>query len=297
MEDTKNSDAPESTDPSAESRRSLLKRGAAAAAAVAVAGVAGAKSAEAANGNPLLIGSSNSGTATTSLVGGSTLNVDNGNSVLFLDQHPVSILGVQDGDDGVGVAGSASGESGVGVYGISEGLTGVPLFLAEAPEALAVPPTTGSWFKGSFLVKNGALWYCYSATDAGANSRWVRLSSTLIMVSPPKRAYDSRFVGGGPGPILGGQTKVIDLTAAGVPDNSSAALLSVQLINTTGAGFLSLYSAAVATHVPGFSTMQWSSSGQRLANEVTVAVSSTGQIKVYGGGKTDFFIDVVGFLP
>jgi len=277
-----------------ESRRTILKRGAAAAAAAAVAGVIGARRAEAAPSTHLLYLSAkyqNLDYYVAGLFGGGTIEVDGGSAANVPGTSlPVSLLGTHGGTNGVGVAGSASGTDAIGVYGRST--VGAALALGETP-ITTVPPTSGAWAAGSFLVKSGELWYCYTA-GTGTASKWVKISAALKTLASPSRAYDSRSSS----PISGGQTRVIDLTAAGVPDNSTAALISLQLINTVGAGFLSVYSASVGTlSPPPFSTMQWSSAGQRLANEVTTAVSTTGGIKVYGGGKTDFFIDVVGYYP
>jgi hypothetical protein len=137
-------------------------------------------------------------------------------------------------------------------------------------------------------VKSGALWYCYVG-GVGSASKWVRISSALKQVSPPFRSV----------PLTnhpGGQTKVYDLSSA-IPIGSSAGLLSVQTVNTLGSGYMSLYSAALTTTTPTFSSLQLNK-GQRGANEMTCAVDPTNsKIKLFANVTTDLLIDVVGYYP
>ncbi len=102
-------------------RRELFTKAGAAAAVVAVAGLASSRSVEAANGDALFIGSSNTGTNTTQLSGGSSLYVTGGTS---FNGNGASIRGSADADDLIGVKGEANGSAGRGVYGISTGLGG-----------------------------------------------------------------------------------------------------------------------------------------------------------------------------
>ena len=72
--------------------------------------------------------------------------------------------------------------------------------------------------------------------------------------------------------------------------------MNVTVVNTVGAGFLSLYSATVATP-PGTSSVNWSADGQILAN-MTLIATDNGSIKVTagGGGSTDVVIDILAVL-
>ena len=131
-----------SADDPATARRALLTtglaKGSAAAAVAAVAGLGLSRSAQAANGDTMIIGEDNTGTAITRLSGGSTLAVHDGTS-----SNLASIFGYQSGnafggsyglhgahhgDDGVGVYGYATGSAGRGVRGRTHGTLGVAVY-------------------------------------------------------------------------------------------------------------------------------------------------------------------------
>ena len=103
-------------------RRDLFTKAGAAVAVAAVAGLAVSKSAEAANGDPILIGGSNSGNLnnTTSL-SGSSFWVQDGTTP---NGNGASIRATASTDEYAGVRGEASGSSGIGVYGLSTGSNG-----------------------------------------------------------------------------------------------------------------------------------------------------------------------------
>jgi hypothetical protein len=114
----------------------------------------------------------------------------------------------------------------------------------------------------------------------------------LVPVNPPKRAYDSRSLDG---PLSGGSTRNVSLTSGGVPAGASLALVNLTIVNTVGAGFLTLYEEGTPAPSPLTSNINWFQSGQTIANNATVAVSSSGGIAVRAGGTTNFLIDVFGF--
>lgn len=102
------------------SRRTFFSRTAMAAAAAAVTGVAIAHEAKAANGDTMLVGTSHTASATTTISGGGSLVVTGGNSTT-VNGYTTSISGVN--TSGVGVAGSAT--FGVGVAGTAGNGIGV----------------------------------------------------------------------------------------------------------------------------------------------------------------------------
>ncbi len=104
-------------------RRDLLTKAGAAAAVAAVAGLAVSKTAEAADGDPMEIGTSNGsgGVNTTSLIGGSSFRVIDGETT-FGNQS--SILGQASADDHSGLRGEATGSAGYGVVGTASGVDG-----------------------------------------------------------------------------------------------------------------------------------------------------------------------------
>lgn len=321
--------APDPTTPVDEelsgSRRRFLRRGAAAAAAAAAAGVVMSQPAGAANGQAILIGQGNSGTAGTTLSGSSF-------GVSINQASANALAGANIGSGGVGVHGSGGTDTitGTGVVGVSTIGTGVkgsapygvgvhgeagsttlagiglrgtsavgPQLLLD-PNSLPGPPAS-SVSQGSFVARAGELWYA-TATGSGAAAGWVRLSSVLQPLPSPVRAYDSR-VGTLPatGPktqITAGVNRNVDLTGAGLlPTTAKAALINLTVANTSAAGgFLKVFKAGAA--VPTGSNINWSSAGQSIANSTLVAVDAAGLITVRCGGTgaaTDFIVDIIAF--
>lgn len=209
------------------------------------------------------------------------------------------VLG-SNGAGGVGVFGLSAEEGGIGVYAeggdsLSVPGTGVlavshfgsPLRLSSA--AISVPPTIGSWSAGSFLVRNGALWYCI-ASGTGSASEWVRLSGAFVPLESPTRVYDSRD---GDGKLDKGETRDIDIAAAtaAIPASASAVLLNATVANTVSSGFLTLYPQG--SPVPTTSSVNYTAAGQIVGNNATVGLTG-GQITArVDGGSSSNSIDVI----
>ncbi len=120
----------------------------------------------------------------------------------------------------------------------------------------------------------------------------------------PLRAYDSRDNSGAK--IAPLETRTINLATGknelgasfiAVPPGATAALVTLTVTETVGAGgFLKMYSAALAT-APATSNINWAGANQNLAVSTQVAVNEALQVKVTGGANaTHFVIDVVGYL-
>jgi hypothetical protein len=125
----------------------------------------------------------------------------------------------------------------------------------------------------------------------------------------PLRVYDSRE-GAGPastaqGPIVPGQERVIDLTLGylgqdatpvdAVPASATAAAFNITVVDTTGAGFLAVFSAD--QQYSGTSNINWSGPDQIVANYAVSATSLAGSIRVRAGGTgvTNLLVDVSGY--
>lgn len=134
MSDQTNPEPATTVDDRATSRRRLFGRGAGAVAAAAVGGVALSSRVSAADGDPLTVGESTTGTSTTELTGGSTIVVQNGSS-----SGNASIYGVNNTDTRFGVRGDSSGVSGRGVSGLSTGNGGAGVY----GESNGAPAGTG----------------------------------------------------------------------------------------------------------------------------------------------------------
>ncbi len=118
----------------------------------------------------------------------------------------------------------------------------------------------------------------------------------FFRVDPQKRKLDTRLPGPQSGKFLTGQIKTLAL-APDVPAGAAAALLNITVDQTEGSGFISLFPSGTW---PGTSAINWSASNQTIANNATVAVSSTASVKIYcngtPGSKTHVIIDLLGYL-
>jgi hypothetical protein len=122
------------------------------------------------------------------------------------------------------------------------------------------------------------------------------------VLSEPLRAYDSRNTTDGK--LAPGQTRTIGLQSGlgasgaetlAVPPGASAAVVTLTITETEGAGFVKLYSADVPE--PPTSNINWSQAGQNLAVSTTVSVNAHGEVDITGGfGSTHVVVDVTAFL-
>jgi hypothetical protein len=113
-----------------------------------------------------------------------------------------------------------------------------------------------------------------------------------VLLPAPVRVYDSRAGS----KIEHGQTRTHSL-AGRIPVGAVGVILNVTITGTEQGGFLTVYSASAVP--PGTSSMNWSASGQTIANGVQTAVSGARSIRVMCGGngaKTHYLLDLVGYL-
>jgi len=114
------------------------------------------------------------------------------------------------------------------------------------------------------------------------------------LLAAPYRAYDTRF--NNLTKFAPNTTRTIDLSASGIPDGARAAIVTVTVTRADAAGFLTVYSNALAT-APNTSNVNFGAAVD-AANNITVAVDSTGKIKITSGatGNEDVIVDVVGYV-
>jgi hypothetical protein len=270
----------------------LLGGAAAAGAGLAVAGSGlSADPAGAADGDPVVIGSTtNSGTGSTQLTSSTTTAAFKATSS---GAGGAGLVGVSNnGANAWGVEGFSS--SGYGLVSTGNGLAQLLLIPATGTGA----PTTGAHLRGEFFVDSaGTLFQCVTAGTPGT---WVR-QSPLVSITP-SRAYDSRPglppLTGPKTPIAGGTTRTVDVTTnTPVPEGASAVLGNITVTNTTGGGFLTVYPTGVTQ--PGTSNINWLG-GWTIANNFTSGLGGTfiEQVDVTcGGTATDFIIDIFGYYP
>ncbi len=130
----------------------------------------------------------------------------------------------------------------------------------------------------------------------------VSTSGTTQLLNEPLRAYDSRVADG---KLAAGTTRVVSVasgvdsagqTHVAVPPGATGALLRVTITDAEGAGFLKVYSNALATP-PSTSSVNWYADGAIVGSDSTVAVDATGKIKVTAVvNSTHVVVDVVGYV-
>jgi hypothetical protein len=126
----------------------------------------------------------------------------------------------------------------------------------------------------------------------------------LITLVTPVRIFDSRLaspaVGGGK---LAAGNAVAVTVSAGTLGGSSAtvAFVNCTITDTEGSGFLTISASDLSGELPPpqTSNINWSASGQTLANLVLTAVGGENAISVAcgGNGRTHFIIDLQGYVP
>lgn len=196
---------------------------------------------------------------------------------------------------GIGAGVAATSAGGVGVVA-----SGGAAALRLVPTSAAGPPAAGSHLAGELVVDATArLFLCVTAGTPGG---WVELGAAgLTLLAAPQRAFDSRpaeppggLAAGAKGLFQPGEIRTIDLSASGgLPLTATRAIVNVTLTETVGAGFVTIWSAAVPSR-PLASTVNWSGPGTNIANTTLVAVDQ-GRIKVYAHGPTHVVVDVIGY--
>ncbi|CAB4723597.1 unannotated protein [freshwater metagenome] len=154
----------------------------------------------------------------------------------------------------------------------------------------------------------GVIWFCVAGGTPGT---WRMLSgpSAAGAFTPvtPARVYDSRLSTYALHGVLGsGQNRPISVansfdvngtpvTANFVPIGATAVFANVTVVDTIGNGWLAINPGG--TTAVSASSINWSASGQILANGISLTLNATRQITVVNGssGSTNFIIDVLGY--
>jgi len=111
----------------------------------------------------------------------------------------------------------------------------------------------------------------------------------FIANKPIPRVLDTRVSGG---KLRNNEERVV---ATRVPTRASAAVINLTVTETEQGGFVAVFPANSTW--PGNSSINWSSSGQNLANSVITATDPTGHIRIRGGvNPTHVVIDVQGYF-
>lgn len=203
-----------------------------------------------------------------------------------------------------GVSGRSNGGFGVAARGGTAAIVLIPV--QGAPSARTVPAGTGA----IDIDTNGDVWLC---TAAGTPGTWRKLSgpATAGAYHPvtPGRVYDSRVANpsGLVGILASGAKRTISLadrrdftTGASeltnfVPAGATAVTANVTVVDTVGAGFVTLNPGGTTTATTA--GINWSASGQILNNGQNLTLDAARQVTLVcgGGGSTHVVIDVTGY--
>jgi hypothetical protein len=309
------------------SRRRLLRTLALGAAGAAAAGAAVAVgdsgTAAAADGDPLLVGTTNAHTSATNVnYGGATqaasFNIQSGDQTAANDgilnglfaNAGTTLLGVAsgNGNQNIGITGWSKKPLGTGVVGFTggAGAYGGEFFggLAEvrlrpggeAPITLTNAHAVGELYEDA----TGELWLC---TAAGSPGTWRQIAGPTTAGAfhaiSPRRVYDSREVPAGK--LAPNEDRVLsvanstDGTLDVVPPFATAVTLTFTVTGTEGTfGYVSV--RPEGTPYQNTSSINWFGPDQNLATTVVTALGGDRQISVLGAvARTHIVIDVVGF--
>ena len=358
--------------PRATDRRGLLKgAGIAAGAAAAAIGatVATASPAAAADGDALLLGSTNNATTVTKSINATATDhlfqfldspatapgTSNGAASLVGASSsgaiPVGVAGFSGATYGSGVYAEATGSNGSAVHANASGTNsvgvratggsaGVEVLMPAVPDTVGVQvfggavgitvgstgrgisidnvttplhigpgsgtsaPSTAALLGDVYTDSLGTLYYC---TASGTPGTWMRLTGPgtagAFTAITPTRVYDSRLSGGR---LSNGQTRVVSVanginvstgavtTPNLVPAGASAIQYNLTVVDTTGSGYLQV-APGDASGITS-SSINWTSTGQIIANGLMVKLDASRQVKAFAMiGSTNFILDVLGY--
>jgi hypothetical protein len=119
----------------------------------------------------------------------------------------------------------------------------------------------------------------------------------MSILDVPLRVYDSRPGRpiGWPGPIVRGRitnTQVRNIQVFFPATPLDSVIINLTAVETSPEGFLSAYKGDIP--FPGTSTLNWSTSGDIIANSTIVTVDPAGQIRVRCSGSCHFIVDLMG---
>jgi hypothetical protein len=126
----------------------------------------------------------------------------------------------------------------------------------------------------------------------------------LVTLRPPVRVFDSRrnsFPTFG-AKLASGEGIGVPVSTAYIGDDvADSVFVNVTVTQTEGSGFLIIFPSDLSGErpVPDTSNINWSTSGQTLANLTLTGVGGENTISVHceGGGKTHVIVDVQGYTP
>ncbi|MEO7372090.1 MAG: sortase [Ilumatobacteraceae bacterium] len=160
-------------------------------------------------------------------------------------------------------------------------------------------PTGLKVFALTLLVTAGQLAMpAFGGSVPSAQAASFIAGSSQYSAVAPVRLADTRPDQGSFGytPIGGGVIRIQVAGRGGVPADATAAVLTVTGVNTTRAGYVTVYPSG--TDLPTASNVNFDGAGQVMANMVTVKIGAGGSVDVYMQRPMDVAVDVSGaYVP
>lgn len=203
------------------------------------------------------------------------------------------------------------------LYQVNTGYQGTPVLtiykrtLQQPPNSTGpeqvflqtVEPSPGGPFSSTINLPNPividrestyTLSYFVSAGQAvfGATVGYLPPTQSFVPFSGgDPRVLDTRQPGPLGGKLAPGQERIVPLGFAG----ARSAVINLTITETVSSGFVAVFSAGISW--PGNSSINWTTTGQNVANGVITAVDGNGAIKIRGGASpTHVVIDRIGFM-
>jgi hypothetical protein len=289
-------------------RRSFLRLAGVAATGLAVSAL-GTERAAAADNGTILQGSgadanntnstmttvtTTSGTATTSALRG--IGPANSNGVIGRSSGSLGAGVWGESDLGYGVFGSSS--AGYDLYAGGNGRIGLQSHLATGT------PSSGSYDLGD-IIRNSAgdVYICTVKGAAPSVAKFQKIAGpaaagAIHLLPTPVRTFDSRASQSAPGPkgFLSNGWEAAWSLAGIVPAGSTAAIISMQVFQTSTDGFLTAYEDGTAN--PGTINCFWSP-GMQISSTTFVRLNSALSYRVraaFSGGQSNCAIDLLGYI-
>jgi hypothetical protein len=183
------------------------------------------------------------------------------------------------------------------------------LRLTQAAAALVLP--SSATVGGDLMADgNGNLWFTHGIPGVGPAPATVHTDLTdnlFVPLSAPNRILDTRSSAGraaildasgnlnSSGMLIGGKTIHVNLTS--LVNFANAVTANLTVTGSTGAGFITLWSGAVAR--PGTSVLNYTA-GQTLSNLTVTGLAefsaaATDTIAIFANVTTHLILDVAGF--
>lgn len=223
------------------------------------------------------------------------------------DNRPTGVYAWTSATDGNGTVAYAVGTGGTGLVAFGNRANVRLVSAGAAPAARTDAHTAGELIADSA----GAVWYC---TASGTPGTWRKLASTstagAFHAIDPIRVFDSRLAAYAPanGLFPPNTNRVVSVkdardgagavvTTDAVPAGATAVSYNVTITGTTGPNFLSVTPGDSASFTT--STINWSGTGDSLANGSIVKVDASRQVRIFCGdqtGSTHVIFDITGYF-